>query len=251
MRSWTTFSRRARTGGLCAAAALAVGSCAAPQDEDWGEPPAMLGTPLGSPVSTFRDLLSPHGEWFETPSVGWVWRPHASVVGADFVPYATGGRWMESDRGWTFETDWAWGPSVFHFGRWFHIPESGWVWWPDDEWAPAWVDWRWGGGFVGWAPTPPPTTAKPSWTFVKVEDLVKPDVARFVVPPDRAEEVLARTEPVGERVTGRNGQWSRGPAFADVERATGQPPPRARESLPPTGQPPLASEDTGATDARE
>src|SRR5690606_36349193 len=50
-------------------------------------------------LDLFRQELSPHGQWVQTPEYGLVWIPSSSVVGHDFVPYASGGTWRHSDVG--------------------------------------------------------------------------------------------------------------------------------------------------------
>lgn len=130
--------------------------------------------PRPDPGGLFYELLSPHGEWLELQPVGPVWRPHRHVVGARFMPYVTGGRWVYTEHGWIFETDWGWGWVPFHYGRWLNLGEAeGWVWVPDTVWGPAWVDWGHGRGFVGWTPLPPLEVTdiihgyKPQWCFVE------------------------------------------------------------------------------------
>jgi hypothetical protein len=124
---------------------------------------------------TFYEELSPYGEWFEHPPYGPVWRPHRHVVGVEFTPYVTGGRWVYTEYGWVFDTDWRWGWAPFHYGRWLYLGAvEGWVWVPDTVWGPAWVEWRAGGGYVGWAPLPPARVSvvigvyEPRWAWVTV-----------------------------------------------------------------------------------
>ncbi|AGC46817.1 hypothetical protein MYSTI_05540 [Myxococcus stipitatus DSM 14675] len=245
MAPWTTKpSHWLRNGGLCASALLLAMGCASAQEE-YGPQVTATSPTLGSPVSTFRDVLSPYGTWTQLPEAGWVWQPSASVVGDGFVPYSTGGQWAMSDWGWTFQTDWAWGWAPFHYGRWFLQPSVGWVWWPDDEWAPSWVDWRWGDGFVGWVPfAPPGVDVDLAWNFVNVHDFSRPDVGRYVVAPDRVAGILQQTELAGERVKARTGEWNRGPSAEAFTQVTGQPVRRARLSAPPTGQPPASQAES-------
>src|SRR5205809_2680548 len=103
-------------------------------------------------VGMFYDSLSPYGDWVYVGRFGRVWRPSPAVVGVGFRPYATGGEWVYTDYGWSFETEWDWGWAPFHYGRWYLDSAYGWVWVPDTTWGPSWVDWRFGGGYVGWAP---------------------------------------------------------------------------------------------------
>ncbi|MCK8502665.1 DUF6600 domain-containing protein [Myxococcus fulvus] len=244
MRTWKPSWRWLRAGG--AGVLLAVVGCAT-GSEQFGPQVKGSSTTLSSSVSIYRDLLSPHGDWFEVPEVGWVWKPYEEQVGRDFVPYASFGQWRLSDWGWTFDTDLEWGWAAFHYGRWFVTPSHGWVWWPDDEWAPSWVDWRWGDGHIGWQPQPVPgQQVRRPWTFVASSDFVSPDVSRFLVPPDQEATLVSKTQPVGERVMGRTGQWNAGPTGEEVAQVLGEPVPRTGPLAPPTGQPPL----TGSSASR-
>ena len=102
----------------------------------------------------FQTALAPYGAWDYDSSYGYVWSPSASIVGAGFSPYATGGNWALTEYGWTWVSDWSWGWAPFHYGRW--ITRAGrWSWVPGSMWGPAWVSWRSGGGYVGWSPLPP------------------------------------------------------------------------------------------------
>ena len=102
---------------------------------------------------TFYDELSPHGQWVDYPSHGYVWVPNA---GRDFRPYATNGHWVWSaDYEWMWVSDYDWGWAPFHYGRWLEDDYYGWVWVPGYEWSPAWVAWRDGGDYYGWAPLRP------------------------------------------------------------------------------------------------
>ena len=102
---------------------------------------------------TFYDELSPHGQWVDYPSHGYVWVPNA---GRDFRPYATNGHWVWSDDyEWMWVSDYDWGWAPFHYGRWLEDDYYGWVWVPGYEWSPAWVAWRDGGDYYGWAPLRP------------------------------------------------------------------------------------------------
>ncbi|HVV48276.1 MAG TPA: DUF6600 domain-containing protein, partial [Polyangia bacterium] len=102
----------------------------------------------------FQSALAPYGAWDYDADYGYVWSPGLAIVGAGFCPYATHGRWVFSEYGWTWVSDWSWGWAPFHYGRW--ITRAGrWSWVPGTMWGPAWVSWRSGGGYVGWAPLPP------------------------------------------------------------------------------------------------
>lgn len=103
-------------------------------------------------MERFKETLAPHGRWMETPEYGTVWAPR--VTSPTWRPY-TNGRWVYTERGWTFVANEPWGWAPFHYGRWVYYPPTGWVWLPGYEWSPAWVSWRYGGGYIGWAPLGP------------------------------------------------------------------------------------------------
>ena len=110
-------------------------------------------------IDDFRDRLEPHGTWLDDPTYGTVWVPDVVVVGEDFQPYRTAGRWGVTDAGdWVWMSDYDWGYIPFHYGRWIWIPARGWAWVPGRVYAPAWVVWRTGEpgyDYIGWAPAPP------------------------------------------------------------------------------------------------
>lgn len=235
-RSWN-FSRVLALGGCCALGLLISNGCMA-----YGEP-AIGGSGLTvEPVDTvgsvedFQAALSPYGEWVVVAGVGNVWRPYSWVVGADFVPYGTGGQWVYSDWGWTFASNWDWGWAPFHYGRWFVAPAFGWVWAPGTEWAPAWVDWRWGDGYACWAPLPPRgIRVHAAWTVVDRAHFLQPNVGRYRLPPHRATAVIPRTTEVRDYTTYRGERWNRGPQPRIVERDTGRSLPRTTLSPPMPG----------------
>ena len=135
----------------------------------------------------FRDALAPYGQWVQSAQYGQVWVPSQDVVGADFTPYYSGGRWNYTDYGWTWVSEWNWGWAPFHYGRWITMPGYGWSWVPGRIWGPAWVHWRSGGGHVGWAPLPPRgvVIARPvmglrhnPWNFVMAGEILSPRLNR-------------------------------------------------------------------------
>ena len=173
------------------------------------------------------------------PNDGRAWRPDPDVVGEDFQPYATGGRWVYSDWGWTWESDYAWGWAPFHYGRWALTPSWGWVWYPGTVWAPAWVDWRFGGGYIGWAPLPPVGYAvvvqpwRPYWCFVPSNVFIYNDVWAYRLPVDRIHAAYAATVPVHQAVTYGRARWYSGPPAPLVEHSVGRPVPRISSGFTP------------------
>lgn len=112
-----------------------------------------------SALTTFRPALDPYGDWVNDSTYGTVWVPNRAVVGADFAPYVSRGRWaLTADDDWIWQSDYPFGWAVFHYGRWVWISERGWSWVPGRTYANAWVVWRVptaGHAYVGWAPMPP------------------------------------------------------------------------------------------------
>ena len=112
-----------------------------------------------SALRDFREPLAPYGAWIDDPVHGTVWVPDVVVVGKDFAPYRTNGRWAVTDDGdWLWVSDYDWGHIPFHYGRWVWTSSRGWAWIPGRVYAPAWVVWRVGEpgyDYVGWAPMAP------------------------------------------------------------------------------------------------
>jgi hypothetical protein len=181
--------------------------------------------PASSAVSydLFHDTLSPYGMWVRSLDYGTVWVPSAAVVGTDFVPYATAGRWAYSTAGWMFVSDWDWGWAPFHYGRWYVDAFWGWVWVPDSVWGPAWVDWRVGGGLIAWAPLPPrvhralPRDHRTRWLVTAGADFRRPGIAGHLVAPGRR---VDRMVPVRRRVRAGGTYWLAGPERRSIEVAT-------------------------------
>ena len=216
---------------------LALSARALAQDEPIPQP-----AEGDADVTTFDETLNPYGQWVETgegPGDGRAWRPDPDMVGEDFQPYATGGHWVYSDWGWTWESDYPWGWAPFHYGRWAMTPSWGWVWYPGTVWAPAWVDWRFGGGYIGWAPLPPVGFAvvvqpwRPYWCFVPSNVFVYRDVWAYRLPVDRIHSAYAATVPVHSAVSYGRARWYAGPPVPQVEHALGRPVPRVTGFTPP------------------
>jgi len=182
-------------------------------------------------VSTeaFEGTLSPYGEWIAVGRFGRAWRPYRTLVGADFRPYLSGGHWVYTDYGWTFESDYSWGWAPFHYGRWMMDDYYGWVWVPGTVWGPAWVDWRFGGGYVGWVPLAPAGFTinygfyQPHWCFVPVTHFVVRDVYHYALPVERFHAAYSATSPIREPVHYGGTQWNAGPPPGQVSQVVGHP----------------------------
>jgi hypothetical protein len=146
-----------------------------------------------SALTDFSDALAPYGSWLNDPTYGLVWVPSPSVVGRDFRPYVTAGRWTYDNGAWTWLSDYPWGWAPFHYGRWVGVAGVGWEWVPGRRYAGAWVDWRVGNDYIGWAPLPPqwiwrggtvaPVAVAPStpYSFIRRENVFAGRVAPYVV----------------------------------------------------------------------
>ncbi len=77
--------------------------------------------------------LSGQGQWLVAASGTPAWQPSPAVVGYDFVPYQTGGTWMDRDGVQVFASQWPWGDLVFSDGNWTFDSEQGWLWLPDSR----------------------------------------------------------------------------------------------------------------------
>jgi hypothetical protein len=191
--------------------------------------PRQASAQVGVSFEMFYDSLAPYGEWLYVGHYGRVWRPRVSVVGLGFRPYTTGGHWVYTDYGWSFESEYEWGWAPFHYGRWLPDSDFGWVWVPDTVWAPAWVDWRYGDGYIGWAPLAPYgarvviESYYPAWCFVPSRYFVARDFYHHAVPIDRVQVYFGATVPIRNEVVYGGARWYAGPPVGHVAGAVGQP----------------------------
>jgi hypothetical protein len=210
------------------------------QPEDYGSPQGYGPSPQeqqppreqqpieqsGTPTTNFYDSLAPYGEWTQTSQWGEAWRPSPRIVGPDFRPYASGGQWVYSSSGWSFESRWPFDWAVFHYGRWYLDATLGWLWIPGDQWGPSWVDWRYGDGYVGWAPLAPAGFSidiglgySPWWFFCPAPFFADRDVFRHGIDRDRFRDVFVATRPVNRVFVDRGERWNRGPNVHLVQQA--------------------------------
>jgi hypothetical protein len=221
--------------------------CAGGQDIAAPEEVSAVEGPSVEPT-TFRTTLSPYGEWVDVPGYGVIWRPYATVVGPDFVPYGSSGHWVYTDAGWMWASGYGWGWAPFHYGNWVYAG-GGWGWIPGSVWAPAWVEWRSGGGYVGWAPLAPVgvvvVNAPVSYTYVQVNNFTAVNVQQHVIVGAQAQVIYAQTQPLpSARVV--NGHpiapVNAGPQPAVISQATGHPvTPVAAHTVTASVPPPTAA----------
>jgi hypothetical protein len=199
-------------------------------------------------LNDFRDTLSPYGSWADDSTYGSVWVPSSGVVGADFSPYVTHGRWaLGEDGGWVWVSDFSWGWAPFHYGRWVWIGGRGWSWIPGRVYSPAWVVWRTGyydDYYVGWAPMPPTWywrgglawslwfVPPAPYVFCSSRHVFASGVRSYIVSPSRVGVIAPRTRAyvaASATVGGapyRTAAFTRGPSMADAAQRVG-PDPRA------------------------
>jgi hypothetical protein len=138
----------------------------------------------------FEAPLAAQGQWVVVGSYGRCWRP--GQVAVEWRPYGCG-EWVWTDCGWYWQSDEPWAWACYHYGWWVYDTSFGWVWVPDVAWAPAWVSWRVGGGYIGWAPLPPP-----GWFFANHP---KPELFVFVGAGKFGDPVAPRTLIVNTKLT--------------------------------------------------
>jgi hypothetical protein len=202
-------------------------------DEGIAEAPVAPSQP-GPTVATslFSDALAPYGSWSEVPRYGRVWVPSVRIVGTNFRPYTTQGRWVFTDGAWNWVSSFSWGWAPFHYGRWVYTSNLGWAWVPGSQWAPAWVAWRHGHGHVGWAPLAPEidqlTTVqvdrilpRSSWVFVPAGRILEPRLTTYVVAPRIQETIFVQTTIINRTVVVQGAPVVVGPSPRVIERYTG------------------------------
>lgn len=170
----------------------------------------------------FEAALAPYGTWIDDAALGRVWIPSIDLVGPTFCPYATNGKWVFTEYGWTWDTDWDWGWAPFHYGRWTTLKSRGWAWVPGTLWGPAWVAWRTGRHYVGWAPLPPrgihlgrPIGPRSPWRFIRAEDLGRatPDYVPLRIVPSLFGTTAALSKVRSMRIGNLNVRVSVGPPW--------------------------------------
>lgn len=178
-------------------------------------------------IQTFYDQLSPYGDWIYTTDNGYVWRPYFDNP-ESFRPYSSGGNWVYTNYGWTWNSNYEWGWAAFHYGRWNFDNYLGWTWIPGYEWAPAWVSWGSYDDCWGWAPMGPNIYVQsnwfapdPWWTFVPRNHFCSGDWSRYIYNrPVRVTNITYINNVYNDnRHSDRDhNSWYHGPQVRDVER---------------------------------
>jgi hypothetical protein len=156
-----------------------------------------LGPPAQTPDrQTFELRLAPYGRWLDTAEYGRVWVPDG--VGQEWQPY-TDGRWVDTDWGWSFDSDVPWGWATYHYGRWGFWPDLGWFWVPGYIWGPAWVAWRGSSGYVCWSALGPRGFSYgrtwPGWVAIDRMHFTR-SIAGFAIPRSWSSSIVRASSPV-------------------------------------------------------
>ncbi|HYY28738.1 MAG TPA: DUF6600 domain-containing protein [Chthoniobacterales bacterium] len=177
----------------------------------------------------FYDRLQSDGQWFNDRTYGAVWQPAVASTDQNWRPY-TDGRWVYTDRGWTWISNENFGWATYHYGRWARLSDKGWIWVPGSTWAPAWVSWRESDDYVGWAPLPPEAQAQQnvkiegwadnyynigpgSYVFLKVTDLANRSYRSSIIPSQDNVDVISRTRNVTNIYYDNSGITDNGPDY--------------------------------------
>jgi hypothetical protein len=188
----------------------------------------------GASYDIFYDRLQSDGQWLNEPTYGPVWQPNVASTDQNWRPY-TDGRWVYTDRGWTWTSNEKFGWATYHYGRWASLSERGWVWVPGNTWAPAWVSWRESDDYVGWAPLPPEADSEQdmeieawadnyynigpgAYVFLKTADLANRSYRDFIASPHDDLELVSRTKNVTNIFYGEAGVIDHGPDYDRLVR---------------------------------
>ncbi len=157
-------------------------------------------------VESFYEPLDRYGDWIQTDDYGYVFRPEVAAR-PGWRPY-TDGHWVHSGYGWTWQSNEQFGWATYHYGRWTRIDGEGWAWVPGREWGPGWVSWRRGKEHCGWAPLPPESQGRHSftasvdrdydigpaaYTFIALSSFGAHSYAQVVEPPQENVNIINQT----------------------------------------------------------
>ncbi len=199
--------------------------------------PVYQGKPATYEV--FYSKLQDDGAWIESDDYGYIWRPRVAEDNRRWKPY-TDGHWVQTDRGWTWESNERFGWATYHYGRWVNLNDTGWCWVPGDEWAPAWVSWRSSDRYVGWAPLPPEArlqrggtitasidvgynTGPEFYNFVDTQDFGEETYVGRVVEPERNVTIINQSVNVTNITYTEQNIYNYGPDVEDVRHRSRRP----------------------------
>ena len=191
-------------------------------------------------VEAFYEPLDQYGDWIQTDDYGYVFRPEVSHR-RDWRPY-TDGRWVHTGHGWTWQSNEDFGWATYHYGRWTRVERAGWVWVPGREWGPGWVSWRRGRDECGWAPLPPESRGRHSFTatvdrdydigpaayvFIALSNFGARSYAPVIERPERNVSIINQTVNVTNitynNVTNNTVVYNGGPSYEVVRARSKQP----------------------------
>ena len=195
----------------------------------------------GKPATyeVFYSKLQDDGNWIQSDDYGYIWHPAVAERDSHWKPYSDG-HWVETDRGWTWESNERFGWATYHYGRWVSLENTGWCWVPGNEWAPAWVSWRTSDRYVGWAPLPPEArvsandsitasvavsfdTGPRFFNFVQAEDFGEESYVGRIVEPEQNITIINETVNVTNVTYVDNSVHNYGPDY-DVVRGRSRRP---------------------------
>jgi probable HAF family extracellular repeat protein len=240
-----------------------------------GKGAAFIAVPKSSAVSTsdtpsapkadsydafYTQLSSKDGEWRDAGAYGHVFRPTIASNSDDWRPYRDG-HWLNTDKGWYWESNESFAWATYHYGGWIRIDGVGWCWVPGRHWAPSWVSWRRGDNCVGWAPLPPEAVCvegnevevtdicdasygigPAAYTFISYNDWASPTYAGVRYSNDQIFEVIQQTTNVTHISVGPTGFHGKGLDPAFLEQKLGRPVPRIGLVVAPTVTPSVVSQ---------
>ena len=202
-------------------------------------------------VESFYEPLDQYGDWIQTDDYGYVFPPRSFAGGHDWKPY-TDGRWIHTGHGWTWDSNEDFGWATYHYGRWTRVERTGWVWVPGREWGPGWVSWRRGKEDCGWAPLPPESRGRHSFTasvdrdydigpsayvFIALSNFGARSYAPVIERPERNVAIINKTVNVTNitynNTTNNTVVYNGGPSYEVIRARSKQPVENVRVNFTP------------------
>jgi hypothetical protein len=116
---------------------------------------------MNSYTAGSSDLFD-YGVWTYIPGYGAGWMPYGAGLG--WMPFVNGQWQFMGGLGWNWISQEPWGWLPYHFGSWVNAPGVGWTWLPvgTTVWTPATAHWVHLNNQLGWVPSGPVLTSKPT-----------------------------------------------------------------------------------------